>query len=218
MDPLVSSSFIPKKPLTQERGSRGGVFGLVFLLAILFFIGSLLAAGGAFAYGRILQGSLASKSEQLTVAQGAYNPGVIEDLIRLDTRITQARSVLSEHTAPSSFFFFLSEQTLEKVRFTSLDFQYKEDGSATVQLRGETDTFSTIALQSDQFGASKALKEIIFSDIVVGEGKGVTFTVNAVVDPSLLSYSRAVQNPSSSSGFQESETAPEQAAESAPQL
>jgi hypothetical protein len=190
MDPSVSSSFIPKKPLTEVRGSRGGAFGLVLLLAVFIFVGSLFAAGGAFLYGRFLTGSLEDKKDSLQTAQGAYDPGVIEELIRLDSRIIQGRTVLGKHVAPSSIFTFLANQTLEKVRFNNFSYQLKEDGSASIQLRGETSNFSTVALQSDQFGASKMLKDVIFSNIGVGETGGVSFAVDATIEAPNIFYSK----------------------------
>jgi hypothetical protein len=47
MDPQVSASFIPKKPLEEVRGGAGAS-GLIFLLALLIFIASLVAAGALF--------------------------------------------------------------------------------------------------------------------------------------------------------------------------
>jgi hypothetical protein len=91
--------------------------------------------------------------------------------------------------APSAIFFFLSSNTLERVRFTSFDYTVGESGGASIQLDGVTDDFATIALQSDQFGASKVLRNIIFSDIAVEPEGGVTFALSATVDPTLLLYS-----------------------------
>jgi len=189
MDPQVSTSFIPKKPLVEGR--RGGAFGLIFLLALLIFIGSVVAAGAAFLYGTYLTNSITAKARSLETAQGAFeSAGAIENLIRLDSRINEARGLLQSHVAPSAIFFFLSAQTLERVRFTSFAYQLKGDGSATIELQGATDDFQTIALQSDQFGASKVLRNIIFSEITVEAEGGVSFSLSATVDPALLLYSK----------------------------
>jgi len=206
MDPQVSNSFIPKKPLTGER-TRGSAFGFIILVAILVFIASGAAAGGVFLYGRILQGSLESKKTSLNKSQEAYDPGVIEDLVRLDSRMIQARSLLDKHIAPSSIFTFLSENTLEDVRF--LDFQYAlaEGGAVTIELKGEAKDFSTVALQSDRLGSSKMLREIVFSDIAIGAEGGVGFSVSATIDLPDIIYSKhlnqTVSVPPIESGVQE---------------
>jgi hypothetical protein len=193
MDPQVSASFIPKKPLTSEPRPRGSAYGFILLIIILIFIASLVAAGAAFAYKEILTAAIASKQHSLQLAQAAYDPGAIQDLARLDDRINQSKTILSKHIAASALFSFLATQTLNNVQFTSLDFELADSGVATIKLNGKADSFSTIALQSDQFGASKVLKEVVFSGIVVDSTTGnVTFTVTAAVDPSLFLYSNSI--------------------------
>lgn len=189
MDPQVSTSFIPKKPLVEGR--RGSSAGLIFLIALLIFIGSVVAAGAAFLYGAYLNRAIVAKAQQLETAQGAFeSAGAIENLIRLDNRLTQAKGLLASHVSPSAIFFFLSAQTLERVRFTSFGYELREDGSASIQMEGITDGFPSMALQSDQFGASKVLRNIVFADPTVEPEGGVTFSFSAAVEPALVLYSK----------------------------
>ncbi|MBP9711031.1 MAG: hypothetical protein KBD50_02100 [Candidatus Pacebacteria bacterium] len=189
MDPQVSNSFIPKKPLTGER-TRGNAFGFIVLIAVLVFIASGAAAGGVFVYGRVLQSSLESKKSSLNKSQEAYDPGVIEDLVRLDTRMIQGRSLLEKHISPSSIFTFLSENTLEDVQFTEFEYSITDGGAAAITMKGDAKDFSTVALQSDRFGSSKMLREIVFSDIAIGAEGGVSFSVSATIDLPNLLYSK----------------------------
>jgi hypothetical protein len=189
MDPQISTSFIPKKPLTGER-PKGNAFGFVILIAILVFIASGAAAGGVFLYGQLLNGSLESKKQDLTKSQQAYDPGVIEELIRLDARINQAKTLLSKHVAPSSIFTLLAEQTLEDVQFTDFSYELKEEGYAEITMAGKARDFSTVALQSDQFGSNKTLRDVVFSGIAIEATGGVTFTVKAKIDLPNLLYSK----------------------------
>lgn len=200
MDPQVGASFIPKKPLVGESRRRSGMFGLVMFVSIMVFIISLVAAGATVLYVQYLKGALVSKSESLTRSQEAIGPAAIQDLIRLDDRINQSKALLSKHVAISAIFDFLSAQTLEKVQFTDFEYAAGEKGVATIRLSGVADSFSTIALQSDQFGASKTLKDVIFSNIVIAESGSVSFSVSAGVDPTLTLYStKAVQGDTASS-------------------
>ena len=66
------------------------------------------------------------------------------------------------------------------------------NGSASLTVTGSADSFSSVALQSDQFGATKLLKDVIFSGISVNESGKVGFTVTATIDPSLLLYSNSI--------------------------
>ncbi len=195
MDPQVSASFIPKKPLAEARGNRRGGGGLFFLLALLIFIASLIAAGGSFLYGRYLNVSLDAKKASLVKYQQAYDLPTIQTLIRFDTRIIEARRILATHLAPSAIFAFLSEQTLEKVQFTDFDYSIDaSDRTAEIHMAGMADSFATIALQSDQLGGSKLLKDIIFSNISIQEGGKVAFSLSAKVDTALILYSNSYAN------------------------
>ncbi len=191
MDPQTQASFIPKKPLTVGTHSGVGAgLGLFYLISIFIFVLSLVAAGASFAYTQYLKSALASKAHSLELAQGAYEPGAIQDLIRLDQRIVNAKALLARHIAPSAVFSLLSDETLEKVQFTTFDYEPADAEAAHIQLGGVADSFATLALQSDQFGASKALSDVVFSSIAVNSSGRVTFSVSATVDPSVLLYSK----------------------------
>ncbi len=200
MDSQVSSSFIPKKPVTESPARRGGTGSLLFLLALLIFITSLVAGGGTFLYKQYLTSSLAAKDESLKRAEGAYDAGVIQDLIRLDGRIQEAKSLMDKHVAPSAFFTYLSGATLASVQFTEFAYDLQGDGTATISLAGKGNSFSAVALQSDEFGASRVLREVVFSDIKVGGTGEVTFSVTAKVDSSLLQYRKNLTGGTSSAG------------------
>ncbi len=206
MDPQVQTSFIPKKSLdiSASRNS-GGSFGLFFIIALFIFIASLVAAAGSFAYTQYLNSTIASKSASLALAEGAFDPSVIQDLLRMDNRLNQSKKLLASHVAVSGIFALLATQTLAQVSFSNFDYTLNADGTATISMQGTADSFSTVALQSDQFGADKLLKNVVFSAITVGSSGSVGFSVSADLDPSVLSYSSSLgasvpAAPSTSSG------------------
>lgn len=191
MDNPLQPTFIPKKPLsgTTARSSGGGVFGVfLVLIAALIFVASLLAAGGAFVYKGFLNSSIKNKSETLQKAEAAFDPSTIQDLVRLDMRINNAVTLLQKHITVLSIFKFYAQQTLNNVQFTGFTYELQETGAAQVSLTGIADGFSTVALQSDQFNASKMLKNVVFSNILVNSAGRIGFNVKADLDPSLLSY------------------------------
>ncbi|MDE2071273.1 MAG: PilN domain-containing protein [Patescibacteria group bacterium] len=190
MDPVAApGSFIPKQSLSSAR--RGGM-GLLTLIAVIFFVFSVIAAAGAWGYKFYAQSDLDSKKAQLQKYQDAYNFGSIQDLVRFDSRIKNSKQLLNKHIAVTGVLNFLALQTLEKVQFTSFTFDLDPDGSAKLQLTGIADSFSTVALQSDQFGASKVLRDVVFSNIAVNTKSQVSFGVAATIDPSLLLYSTTI--------------------------
>ena len=187
MDPVGQGSFIPKQSLAAA--SRGGGMGLFFLVSLLIFVMALVSAGAVFTYQQVLGSTITGKDGDLRRAEGAFDAGTIQDLLRTDNRLTQARGLLQRHVAPSAVLYFLSTITLERVQLNSFDMNLKADGGASLSLTGTADSFSSVALQSDQFGSTKVLKDVIVSGVSVSESGKVTFSVNATVDSSLLLYS-----------------------------
>ena len=121
MDPQIRTSFIPKKPVTSGPEPRRGV-GIIFLVSLFVFIVSLLAAGGVFLYGQFLAQSIVDKGASLDKARAAFEPAVIQELIRLDSRLRFGENVLYSHVSPSLIFSLLEETTLQSVRWKSIDY------------------------------------------------------------------------------------------------
>lgn len=197
MDPQVQASFIPKKSLDVSSRASGSPTSLVFLLALLVFVASIVAAGGAFLYTQYLTNAIDSKSKSLALSEGAFDKGAIEDLVRIDNRLTLSKGLLAKHVAVSGIFAFLSTQTLEQVSFNSFSYILGDDGTAKISMKGTANNFASVALQSDQFGGNKLLKNVVFSDITVGTNGKVGFSVTADLDPSIISYSTVISTSAS---------------------
>lgn len=191
MDPVPQGSFIPKQSLAAA--SRGSGVGLLFFLALIIFVMSIVAAGAAYGTVRFLNSQIAKKDVQLQRDEGAFNASTIQELVRMDVRIAQARGLVQKHISPSALLYFLSTITLERVQFTSFNFSLNSGGGASLSLNGLADSFSGVALQSDQFSASKVLKDVVFSGIAVDPSGKITFSVSATVEPDLISYSKNIQ-------------------------
>lgn len=179
----------------HASGSWLGVF--LFFVASLVLIASLVAAGGAFFYKKYLVNSIAAKSKTLQDTEAAFDPATIEDLIRLDKRMAQAQGLVQKHVSALGVFNFLAEQTLQNVQFTQFAYELEESGIANILLSGDADGFPTVALQSDKFGGSKLLSNVVFSGVTVGTTGRVKFTVKADVDPDLISYAKNLAQSSS---------------------
>src|SRR3989344_339852 len=159
MDHNVQGSFIPKAALTQA--ARGGGMGLFFLLSLLVFVMSLVAAGAAFAYTQYLDRTILQKDKELTEAEGAFSAGTIQELLRLDTRMIQTKNLLDSHVSLSEVFDFLSKITLQRVQYNAFDLQVQQGGAASMLLSGVAESLPSVALQADQYSESKVLRDVI---------------------------------------------------------
>ncbi len=184
------TSFIPKKTFdvgTPAPKKASSIQGLLSFIAIVFFILSLVGAGGVFLYGRFLISSIDSKKASLEKAKNAFEPELIRELSQLDAKLRTAQKLLNAHIAPSGLFDLLEEVTLSTVRFNSFSFVTTEEG-LRVSMQGEATSFSSVALQSDEFAKNRSIREPVFSGLTLDARGNVQFSVSALIDPALLSY------------------------------
>lgn len=191
MDPQAGSSFIPKTPVAGSSPRRG-MSGLFFALSLLLFLISLAAAGAVFAYGQYLNNAISSKDKSLKNTEAAFDPDSIDTLVRTDQRIKEMSGLLGKHTAPSAIFTLLGDLTLASVQYNHFVFVNDATEEAHIEITGVADSFSSVALQSDQFGASKYLSDVVFSGITINSSGRVDFTVSATVSPAALSYTASL--------------------------
>lgn len=171
-------------------GSRGGGFDLFILIGIVIFVASATLAAGVFLYSQYLSTSAASKLEQLERAKQAFEPSLVQDLTRLDSRMRAANTILEEHVAPTTLFHLLEQLTLQTVAFSSFDFTSNADG-LTLVMKGLAQSVNSIALQADLLAKSGVISNPIFSNIN-RQINGVNFDFTAEVNAAALNYAGLV--------------------------
>lgn len=180
------TSFIPKKVVEQKSGGFSGS-SILLTVGVVLLVLSLLSAGGVLLYTKYLDSALASKKETLQKQKAEFAPELIRDMARLDRKLEIGKLLLQEHVSVTGIFELLQDLTLKTVRFTNLTYTQSKDG-ITLNLQGEGQSFTSVALQSDEFGESNALSEAIFSNFQLNERGNVNFTVTAIVDPKVVSF------------------------------
>ncbi|HEV3244873.1 MAG TPA: PilN domain-containing protein [Candidatus Paceibacterota bacterium] len=197
MDSSTQPTFLPHEAVTTvpARRAGGGLSELLLLVSIILFIVSAALAGGVFLYDQYLQNSNASKLSQLQSAQAAFDPALVQQLTRLDSRMSSAESLLSAHLAPSQFFSMLDQSTVQDVSFTSLSYNATNPRQVTLTMTGVAGSVNAIALQAEVFSQSGVITNPIFSNIDA-EQDGVHFNFTALVNPSALSYQSYVASQS----------------------
>jgi hypothetical protein len=189
-----NTTFIPKQPLAPITPSayRRHTISIATLVSVTVFAAAIILAGGVFAYKAYLGSALADKKASLQKASSAFEPSLIEELKRLDKRIEHSKAVLANHVALSSFFDLLQSATIQNVQFKSLNLTTIEDGKITISLNGIARSYGSVALQSDSFNKAKGLKNPVFSQLNLDPAGNVSFAINALLDPSVFTYSNLV--------------------------
>ncbi len=191
MDTKFQTSFIPKKALTDTVSRpRSQPVSVFFIIGLIIFILALAAAGGVFAYKKILIGRIADMNARLAEAKNSFEPSFIDTVNRLNKRIEAAKKLLVAHSVTSTVFDLLENDTLATVKFNSFAYDLRDNGTGSLALAGEARNFSSVALQSDIFGQEKYIKNPVFSDLNPDQSGNIVFRFNASLDPNLTSYQK----------------------------
>lgn len=171
---------------------RGGL-GLFSVISIVVFLLSGLSAAGAYGYEQYLKTNIDRQKNDLLKAKAAFEPDVIVELEELSQRTAVSEMLLANHASGTRLLTLLAEATLQTVQFTDLALSESPSGVKILELTGRAQSYSSVALQSDEFAKTKVFKNPIFSGIATEEaGTGVTFRVKLELDPVALSYAKSL--------------------------
>jgi hypothetical protein len=176
---------------------------ILLTISIVIFILSIGAAGFAFAWEKILDSEQNQYKNTLAKDQDQFNTSLINTLTKANTKIDIAKSLIANHLDVSEIFNIISQLTIANVQWKSLTFSAPAASGAsanaasngiTISMQGQTDSYYSVAYQSDVFGQSstfgtnKVIKNPVLSNLSVGSDGKVGFSFTALVDPSELSY------------------------------
>ncbi len=190
MDRDSQTSFIPKKPLVEERVVRTRKVSLFNFFATLLFFASLAAAGGMYFYKSSITQNIEKMKTDLNRAKDAFEPGVIQDLETLDRRLNATQNILGDHLIVSPIFALLERSTLSSVQFTKFEYEMPTDsaGDVRISLSGLAPGYEAVALQNDAFAKESNIKNPKFSNLELDQKGHLTFEVEFFVDRANLSY------------------------------
>lgn len=200
MEQNFETSFIPKKPLAEERTVATRPVGLFTIISIFIFVTVVVATGGLYLYQGILTKSVNQKQADLVVAKDRFELSKITQLQTLDKRLNAATEILSKHIAISPIFKALQSLTMKTVRYTKFSYDFSNDKGAKVNVKmsGQGVGYQSIALQADLFTKNKYFISPVFSNLTLEQKTGnVTFDLEFSVDPTFVDYQQTLATSSS---------------------
>ena len=194
--PTVPTSFVPRSS-SLSSGSRrrpldlGGAFGFVSyaILAV-----ALLLAAGVFGYKYYLSIVLDAKDLALSKKVESIDRSQLNDLLRLENRLSSAKNLLNGHIALSSVFDLLEKDTLASVRLASLSVSFTNGQQSSLTTSGTAASFNAVAVQSAVLNKEPSLKNTLFSGLTFGKEGSVSFSVATNLDPSLFAFNPLSSN------------------------
>lgn len=194
MDKEFQTTFIPKKPLTEDRVTKkvsSRPLGIFTMISTLIFIVTILIGVGLYFFNGFMKKQIATSQVSLERAEAAFEPSLILELQELDTRLRVADTLLTQHIAVSPIFRILEGATLPSVQFNNFKYAF-EGGQAKVALSGLARRYQTIAEQSLLLGEDRFVTEHIFSNFSLNEEGRVAFNLDLSVSPELIYFTRSL--------------------------
>jgi hypothetical protein len=205
METKFQTSFIPKKPVVEER-RMGSSISLFLLLSIIIFLVSLGMGVWVYIQKDMLIKNIEKSAKEIKVNKNSFELSSIEDIIRLNLRIKTAENLLDKHISIAPVFNFLEKNTLKQIRFKNFSFSSsgkdeKGNPSVKVTMTGQAlaspEAYKIISLQADIFGSQQNrafVRNTLLSDLSLGSDGGVSFSASMNVLPDYLSYSSSKKN------------------------
>lgn len=192
----VQSAFIPKKPFVSSgTKERAGLSAILNFISVIVFVAAISVYGGAWFYRTTLNSSIASINADISKIQKELQgkDSIMKEMIRFDTKLKTLGFLLDNHTSLQNLFKFLEEETMKNVRYSEFGYSFGGNNTIDIRLAGEAESYSTIALQAQNFVDSKRSGDrdfsgIIFSDFNPSATGNVVFKATAKIAPDLVFY------------------------------
>lgn len=190
MEQNFQTSFIPKKPIIEERETSTRSVGFLAVISIFILFAVSLSTGALFFYQKILERNITQLESNLNLAKSRFEPTRITELQVLDKRLRSSTEILSKHIAITPIFEILQAVTMKTVRFTKFGYELgtEEGGKILVKMNGVAVGYRSVALQADLFTENKNLIDPVFSNLTLDDRGNVMFNLDFSVDPSLVDY------------------------------
>lgn len=200
MDQSFQTSFIPKKPVIENRTKVSAPIGLFTVIGIFIFLAMVVSYGGLYFYKGILTKSIKGMESDLTLAKNRFEPEKISQLKLLDKRLNASNEILENHIAVTPIFKALQAVTLKTVRYTKFSYTLGDevDSRITVSLTGQAVGYRSIALQADLFAkddfVNKHIIDPVFSNLSLDDKGNVLFDLQFLVDADFVDYRQSVES------------------------
>jgi hypothetical protein len=201
MDQNFQTSFIPKRPLMEDRVERPKTVSMFLFFATILLIASVIGAAFVYFYKTSLTNQVTQMRSDLQKAESAFEGDFIQQLQVTDKRINAANEVLSNHVTISPVLSALGAATLKSIQFTKFSYAVTGTGptaQVTVMMSGISQSYTAIALESAQLTGNKYIKNPIFSNLALNQQGQVLFDLTFSVDPQYVLYGQMLARSSGS--------------------
>ena len=195
MEQNFQTSFIPKKPMIEERAVASRPVSFLTVISIFIFFTIVITIGGLYFYDGVLKKDIIQMENDLNLAKNRFEPSKIVQLQVLDKRLIASNEILSKHVAISPIFKALQLITMKNISYNkfSYDFDGEKNSKIMIKMSGIAVGYKSVALQSDLFTKNKYLIDPIFSNLALDDKGNVLFNLEFSVDPNFVDYKKVLK-------------------------
>jgi len=203
MEQNFQTSFIPKKPMIEERTITSRPISFLTVVSVVIFFTVIIATGALYFYDKVLAKNITKMENDLNLAKNRFEPSKIIQLQVLDKRLRASSEILSKHIAISPIFEALQSITLKTVSYTkfSYDFDDSKNAKIKVKMNGIAIGYRSVAFQSDLFAKNKYLIDPVFSNLLLDDKGNVLFDLEFSVDPTFVDYKKMLETTNEDTGM-----------------
>ena len=194
MEQNFQTSFIPKKPIVENRVLPTRSVGVLTVVSIFILFTVAISTGGLYFYKETLLKNISQMANDLDLAKNRFEPSKITELQTLDKRLRISSEILGNHISLTPIFQVLSDLTMKSVRYTRFgyDMGTEKNAKITIKMGGVAVGYRSVALQSDLFAKNKNLIDPVFSNLTLDQNGNVLFDLEFSVDPVFVNYKQTL--------------------------
>lgn len=195
MDPQFQTSFIPKKPIVQDRVVQTRPVSVLVFLATVIFFASLIAAGIVGFNKAAINRTINEANAKIAEARKNFEDDFIKEVQKTDRRLQAGKEILANHISVAPVFQGIEASTLKNIQFTKFSNTVTNIGQnpkIEVKMTGKADDFQGIALQSRELTKNKYFRDPVFSNLTIDLQKKIVFELTFTVDPHYVNYGEAL--------------------------
>ena len=208
-DQQVQTSFIPKKPLAQERKVHVTSVSVLGFLTTVIVLVAVFSYVGLYLYQKNLETKIAGMTAEFSTKSKIFDDNLVTKMTNLNKRFLSAQEILANHLVVSPLFDFLGKSALKSVQYSTFDFNVARNAGAVsqidVKISGKAKNYESIANESDELAIlnqgdsdpnfKNMISGIVFSGLNLNliDG-GVTFDLNFSVNNNALIYSKYIKS------------------------
>ena len=175
----------PQQSFTSViRNERSGFLALFASFTV--FLLTIAAYGGLILLNRTQSKALNEITSQIQQKEEIFEDESIKEILLLDYRLKNIRSLLTQHLFVSNVFHVIETDTMPQTSFLDFSFLAKE---RKITLRGETFSYALLAQQMTVFEDDPGIEQAVFEGLSRSGDNKVQFKLTLTIKPSILQAS-----------------------------